>query len=150
MTDESEYFFADRPLYTQEAVQILDAAEDEVSEALEEGDTDQKPLYALLHGEKASLQQCLDRLEPYNDFMDETYRTFEVLGPHVLERVEEDMSVMARERFNRLDQKIFDGSQRRDFLEQQLTDEAPRPVMRDTWIIMESAEDLREYLDRTL
>lgn len=113
------------------------------------GDDVQKPFYAVLQGEKESLQAYLDNLVQYNDFMREAYEdTFNVPGVHVLSRVEEDMDMMARERDHRLDDTTFTGDDRREVLDELMPEDVPRPVMSDTWIIMKEAEGLREYLKR--
>lgn len=149
MTDEIDYFFADRPLYTEDAVELLEKTQAEVDEDLRNGAQVQKSFYAVLQGEKESLQEYLDNLQQYDEFMTEAYNdTDNVPGVHVLGRVEDDMDMMARERDFRLDDTTFTGDSRREVLDEIMTDEVPRPVMSDTWIIMNEAEGLREYLER--
>lgn len=149
MTDEIDYFFADRPLYTEDAVELLEKTQAEVDEDLRNGAQVQKSFYAVLQGEKESLQEYLDNLQQYDEFMTEAYNdTDNVPGVHVLGRVEDDMDMMARERDLRLDDTTFTGDSRREVLDEIMTDEVPRPLMSDTWIIMNEAEGLREYLER--
>lgn len=149
MTDEIDYFFADRPLYTEDAVELLEKTQAEVDEDLRNGAQVQKSFYAVLQGEKESLQEYLDNLQQYDEFMTEAYNdTDNVPGVHVLGRVEDDMDMMARERDFRLDDTTFTGDSRREVLDEIMTDEVPRPLMSDTWIIMNEAEGLREYLER--
>lgn len=149
MTDELDYFFAERPLYTEDAVEMLESTQAEVDEDLRSGAQVQKPFYAVLQGEKESLQEYLDNLVPYNEFMVEAYEDSDnVPGVHVLGRVEDDMDMMARERDHRLDDTTFTGDDRREALDEIMPDDVPRPVMSDTWIIMKEAEGLREYLER--
>lgn len=149
MTDEIDYFFADRPLYTEDAVELLEKTQAEVDEDLRNGAQVQKSFYAVLQGEKESLEEYLDNLQQYDEFMTEAYNdTDNVPGVHVLGRVEDDMDMMARERDFRLDDTTFTGDSRREVLDEIMTDEVPRPLMSDTWIIMNEAEGLREYLER--
>lgn len=149
MTDELDYFFADRPLYTQDAVELLESTQSEVDQALRNGDEVQKPFYAVLQGEKDSLQNYLDELVKFDDFMVEAYEDIDnVPGVHVLERVEDEMDMMARERDHRLDDTTFTGDDRREVLDELMPEDVPRPVMSDTWAIMKEAEGLKEYIER--
>jgi hypothetical protein len=150
MDDEIEYFFADSPLYTEEAIGVLEEMQDQVDEGLKAGDGTQVPVYATLQGEKESLEDYLEELRPYNEFLREAHQSFEVPGSHILERVEQDMDLMARERHSKLGSTAFNGDSRREVLSQVMPDDAPTPVLADAWAIMTEAEGLREYLDRRI
>lgn len=65
----------------------------------------------------------------------------------VLGRVEDDMSLMARERDSRLDDTAPVGSSRREAFEQIFQEqEYSKPVLTDTCVIMNSAKKLRESI----
>lgn len=148
MGDEISYFFSDRPLETVRAIEALDQRQEKVDGRVASGDQSQAPVYAVLQVEKEALAEYCDQLEPYHQFVDEAYQDFEIPGSYVLERVEEDMSMMAKERDERLEQNVFTGESRKEALNQIMPEGLERPVMSDTWAIMQEAQGLREYTDR--
>jgi hypothetical protein len=107
------------------------------------------PTYAFLQGEINTLQDYVEELQPYHEVLQEGYVDISnIPRPEViLGRVEDDMDLMARERDSQLDDTTPAGISRREAFDQIFSEEEyDRPVLSDTWIIMNEAERLRESL----
>ncbi len=149
MNQIPEYEFSDKNLYTEVAVDYLG----QVKEELEPGYFSEKEIddsiNMLVAGELESLHRYLEELEPYNTALNQAYSGEESIPRPdiVLGRIEEDMDMMARERDSKLDEAISTNLNRRQLLDKILEPlQSDRPVLADTWIIMNEATELKESL----
>lgn len=143
------YELAGKPLYTEKAVDMLESLRDSADEQLANGKSVAKPSYAFLNGEIETLQDYAEKLSPYHDVLQQGYEDISnVPRPEtILGRIEEDMDLMARERDSRLEDTAPVGTSRREAFEQIFHEEEySKPVLTDTWIIMNEAEKLRESI----
>lgn len=150
MSDEINYFFAEDPYHSDRAIRILEQKQGSIGDQIDLDNRSRASINSVLQGEKEAIQDYRDELEPYNQFLNEAYQDFEVPGPQVLERVEEDMSIMAKERETRLEGLGPRPDSRKTVLDQFLPEGLERPIMSDTWAVMQEAQGLREYIDRRL
>ncbi|MFB6241195.1 MAG: hypothetical protein ABEJ36_00130 [Candidatus Nanosalina sp.] len=147
--DEMSYHLADQHLYTEKALEFLESRQEEVDAKLANGGPEFAPSYAFFQGEIDTLEDYTEALNPYHEFLQDAYEDISsVQRPEtVLGRVEEDMDMMARERNSRLDDTTPTGVSRREAFDQVFSEEEyDRPVLSDTWIMMNEAERLRKSL----
>lgn len=147
MEEVKAYEFADRPLYTRSALEILEGKRGEIEQGLKTGRDSRRDVYEFFRAEADTLEEYLEELKPYNDILRQGYEDItEVPRPEVvLGRIEDDMDLMARERDLRLDETAPKGVSRRELFEKVFEDEVyDKPVLTDTWIMMNEAEKLRE------
>lgn len=143
-----EYHLEEEPLYTEKAIEFLENRQDSVDQKLADGAGEYVTAYAFLQGETESLQDYREAIQPYHEFLSDAYDSLEVPRTVVLERVEEDADLMARERDSRLDHKLPSGEKRREALDEVMPSDLHRPVLTDTWIMRGEAEKLREHFTR--
>lgn len=147
--EEMSYHLAGEQLYSQQALNLLEGKQEAADRKLANGGPEFVPTYAFLQGEIETLQDYVEELQPYHEVLQEGYEDISnVPRPEVvLGRIEEDMDLMARERDSRLDDTTPAGVSRREAFDQVFSEEEyDRPVLSDTWIIMNEAEKLRESL----
>lgn len=145
------YELSGKPLYTEKALDMLESLRDSADEKLSNGESVAKPSYAFLNGEIETLHEYVKELSPYHEVLQDGYEDISNIPRPgtVLGRIEDDMDLMARERNSRLDDTAPVGTSRREAFEQIFSDEEySKPVLTDTWIIMNEAEKLRESLRR--
>lgn len=149
MNQIPEYEFNDKTLYTEVAVNYLEQVGDELEPGYFSEKEIDDSISMVIAGELESLHRYLEELEPYNTTLNQAYSDEESIPrPEVvLGRIEEDMDMMARERDSKLDEAISPALKRREFLDRLLEPlQSDRPVLADTWIIMNEASELREFL----
>lgn len=147
--ETAAYELTDKPLCSQRAVEFMEGKREEVNGELVSGNSEFALGYAFLQGEIETLQDYVEELTPYHAILQEGYEDISNVprSETVLGRVEEDMDLIARERSSRLDDLTPQGVTRRDAFDKVFEDEEyDRPVLKDTWIIMNEAEKLRELI----
>lgn len=143
------YHLAGEQLYSDRTLDLLEEKQEAADRKLANRGSEFVPTYAFLQGEINTLQDYVEELQPYHEVLQEGYVDISnIPRPEViLGRVEDDMDLMARERDSQLDDTTPAGISRREAFDQIFSEEEyDRPVLSDTWIIMNEAERLRESL----